>query len=901
MQFIFRGLTLSVLLSCFYLSGCNESKQNTPSPSSPSESNIQISFQAPEDIAEGNAFTVVAQQSGLTGAVGFSWRDDLGSVQPLNAIKIDNRYQATAPSVDKDETIILQVTVQDEQGSSAKQTLALKVTNSDTSQDTAPIVSITPASITINEGTNGTLIGSAQAQNQKSIQRVQWEALASNSLVISIDGASDGNTVNFTAPQVDQDQELQLRFTATDSAGESRSAIANVLVKNVLANQLPQARAGNNQRITPPGKVSLNGCNSSDPDGQIKAFLWQLLDEQSQVLEDVGDTCQIDIDYDPIPATRIDFFRLTVTDNQGASSIDEVQVLVEAGPNTAPRITSAQANPQPARPGESVLLSAIAEDAEGHPIDYRWTQKDGTQVGILFANSSNAEVQLTEPGEYEFVIQVRDAGTPLAQADKKTVKVRVEPAANSREPGLSECIRNPFARGCILSPLNRLLAGETYSACLSNPTAEPCLLAQLARGELALLPAVDSAGSCTPKDGTNYSHFWGSWHNHTAYSDGAAFTRPADVYKQVRARGFDFATTTDHSDNTRLPITLPDTGNCTDGNPLGCLLSDPERLTDNFRKWSATLEQAKAETTPGFTALRGFEWTSDRFGHANVLFSRNVINAKTGPGYLVSMDLFWQWFMYPARFGGGNDGVLVFNHPGREDALHGPLESIGFGDPAYTFNDFRYIPGADYRVVGMEVFGKGDEYDTDGVRGSWLAYALDKGWYLAPFGSEDHHDKDWGAARLPKTVVIARTRSVEDIKEALLARRAYAVAQNFNDVRLEFFAKHSGQKSPMGSRVITTDNKVSLQYSVGTRPGKVNPLSKGVVVELMSSTANNDEQYSPLLSNNGHQGSFEVTTTDSSAWYFLRVRNRDDNRIVAVSAPIWLRQGSTPLGDCPAL
>ncbi len=180
----------------------------------------------------------------LQGAVGFSWRDDLGSVQPLNAIKIDNRYQATAPSVDKDETIILQVTVQDEQGSSAKQTLALKVTNSDTSQDTAPIVSITPASITINEGTNGTLIGSAQAQNQKSIQRVQWEALASNSLVISIDGASDGNTVNFTAPQVDQDQELQLRFTATDSAGESRSAIANVLVKNVLANQLPQARAG---------------------------------------------------------------------------------------------------------------------------------------------------------------------------------------------------------------------------------------------------------------------------------------------------------------------------------------------------------------------------------------------------------------------------------------------------------------------------------------------------------------------------------------------------------------------------------------------------------------------------------------------------------------------------------
>ncbi|MDZ4298063.1 MAG: hypothetical protein U1A04_07035 [Moraxellaceae bacterium] len=897
MLFIFRGLTLSVLLSCFYLSGCNESKQSAPVQGSPSESNIQISFQAPEDITEGSKFVVTAQQSGSSGTIGFSWRDDLGSVHPLNAEITDNRYEAVAPFVDKDENIVLQVTVQDERGTSARQTLALKVTNKDPNKGNLPIVSVTPSSITINEGTSNTLIGDAQAQNQKSIQRVQWQAIATDTLSLSIIGKSDENTVEFTAPQVDQDTVLKMRFTATDSAGESRSITTDVLVRNVLSNQIPQARAGNNQRITPPGSVKLDGCESLDPDGSIASFLWQRLDEQGQVLEDLDDKCLLDISYDPAPITRIDFFRLTVTDNQGASSHDEVQVLVEAGPNTAPRIISASANPQPARPGESVLLSATAEDTEGHPIDYRWTQKDGAQTGILFANTANAEVQLTEAGEYEFIIQVRDAGTLPAQADKRVVKVRVEPAANSREPGLSECIRNPFARGCILSPLNRLLAGDTYTTCFSNPTAEPCLLAQLAKGSLN---AVDSAGGCTPKDGANYSHFWGSWHNHTAYSDGAPFTRPADVFRQVKERGFDFATTTDHSDNARLPIALPDSS-CIEGNPLGCLLSDPERITDNFRKWSATLEQAKAATTPGVTALRGFEWTSDRFGHANVLFSRNLVNAKTGPGYLISMDLFWQWFMYPARFGGGNDGVLVFNHPGREDALHGPLESIGFGDPAYTFNDFRYIPGADYRVIGVEVFGKGDEYDTDGVRGSWMGYALDKGWYLAPFGSEDHHDKDWGAARLPKTVAIARTRSAEDIKEALLARRVYAVAQNFNDVRLEFFADHSGQQSPMGSRLVTANNKVNLRYAVGTRPGKTNPLSKGVVVELMSSTAKNDEQYSPLLSANGNQGNFEVNVTDKNEWYFLRIRNRDDNRIVAVSAPIWIRHGSTPLGDCPAL
>ena len=45
---------------------------------------------------------------------------------------------------------------------------------------------------------------------------------------------------------------------------------------------------------------------------------------------------------------------------------------------------------------------------------------------------------------------------------------------------------------------------------------------------------------------------------------------------------------------SRLPIALPDFDNCTNGNPLGCLLSDPERLTDNLRKWQATQDQVLA-------------------------------------------------------------------------------------------------------------------------------------------------------------------------------------------------------------------------------------------------------------------------------------------------------------------
>lgn len=769
-----------------------------------------------------------------------------------------------------------------------------------------PVIEL-PVLYTADEGSDLVLVASARASADRNIQRVRWERLPPlNPPLPRVDGEDD-NRLELTLPQVASDTDLRFRFTATDSAGLSQSADTTVRVRDVIGNQPPVVRIAPVAPVRPPQTVVLDGCDSSDSDGDIVSFRWLRLDTDGTVVDEPGDSCQINVTFEQAPASDTEVrFRLVVTDDQSAMAQADIniQLLADAASNTAPRLTQASASPQPARPGESVLLSAQARDDEGHPLQFRWRQIDGPQVSILFEDTANAEVQVLEAGHYRFEVSVRDDGTAPAQADKRQVDLRVEPAADSREPGLSTCIRNPFARGCPLSPLSRLFAGDSYSACLANPTADPCLLAQLTQRGLGLFPPIDSAGDCTPDNGVDYPHFWGSWHNHTAYSDGAAFTRPADVFAQVKARGFDFATTTDHSDNARLPIALPDTGRCLDGNPLGCLLSDPENLPDNLRKWQATLEQARAATTPQFTALRGFEWTSDRFGHANVLLSRHLVNAKTGPGYLVSMDLFWQWFMYPARLGGGNDGLLVFNHPGREDAIHGPLTRVGLGDPAYAFNDFRYIPGADYRVVGVEVFGKGSEYDSEGVGGSWLAHALDKGWYLAPFGSEDHHDTDWGARSLPKTVIIARTRSLEDLKEGLLARRVYAVAQNANDLRLDFQFNDGLNRHAMGARVVTPVDNGLLTYHVSERSLNAPQGLRGQpIVELMARSADKDERghYQPLQTQTGHQGQFMIETMPEQQWYFLRIRDSHDNRIKAVSAPIWVSQGNTPLPTCQPL
>src|SRR5262249_21085511 len=151
-----------------------------------------------------------------------------------------------------------------------------------------------------------------------------------------------------------------------------------------------------------------------------------------------------------------------------------------------------------------------------------------------------------------------------------------------------------------------------------------------------------------------------------------------------------------------------------------CAVADQVNPADSFRKWDATAEQAKQvmDEHPGFSAFRGFEWSSNRFGHISVYYSTNWTGAYQDGGF-VDMDTFWSWFTRPASLGGGSDGLGVFNHPG--------AKSID-GVPGLNWNDFEYVPAADERMVGIETFNDKQEYGAAGgpyPEGSY-AHALDK-------------------------------------------------------------------------------------------------------------------------------------------------------------------------------
>jgi hypothetical protein len=353
----------------------------------------------------------------------------------------------------------------------------------------------------------------------------------------------------------------------------------------------------------------------------------------------------------------------------------------------------------------------------------------------------------------------------------------------------------------------------------------------------------------------------GSMHAHSAYSDGWPGSRPYDFYMSGRAHGLDFFGGSDHSDSLGLPNSFSDY--CVNPsnelfNPTqpGCLLADAVNPADSFRKWDATLEQVVATTTPRFTPFRGFEWTSDRYGHINVYFSKQWENAKSDGGY-VTMDTFYDWLTH-------SDGIATFNHPGDK--------RLSTSDPAFNWNDFAYVPAADAQMVGIETYNSASDFAAPGAHGGppegWYAHALDKGWHVGAIGAEDlghHYGDDWGGPGQAKTVILAPSRSAADLEAALKARRFYAVAGP------AYRLQYTVDGNAMGSR---------LERRPGATLRFVAQATDGARLDLVTTRGQ------VVASGTGGRLDVRRRWSASEPWYFVRASQGGRN--VAYSSPVWI-------------
>ena len=212
------------------------------------------------------------------------------------------------------------------------------------------------------------------------------------------------------------------RLTVTDNEGAIGYDEVSITVEPI-PNQAPNADAGPNQAITlPTNQLSISGV-ASDSDGHIGSYQWEqesgpnsanLRNDNLATMEISG---LIEGSYS---------FRLTVTDDKGATDHDVVSVLVRPAPQQAPN-ANAGPNQTLTLPIDKITLHGSGHDTDGTIDFYQWAQQSGPNTAII-TNNDKASVRVSGliEGTYSFGLTVTD-NSGLSDVDEVTIEVKNAP------------------------------------------------------------------------------------------------------------------------------------------------------------------------------------------------------------------------------------------------------------------------------------------------------------------------------------------------------------------------------------------------------------------------------------------------------------------------------------------
>jgi PKD domain/Secretion system C-terminal sorting domain len=224
----------------------------------------------------------------------------------------------------------------------------------------------------------------------------------------------------------------KFELRVTDNNGATDTDTMQITV-NAAANIAPIANAGADQTITlPTNSVILSG-NGTDPDGTITAYSW------TKISGPVAGTItnpNVAATFVTGMAAGIYKFELRVTDNNGATDTDTMQVTVNAAAGNIAPTANAGADQVITLPTNTVILSGSGTDADGTITAYAWTKVSGPAAGTI-TNSASAATAVTGmvAGVYRFELRVTDnngaTGTDTIQVTVNAAAGNIAPVANA--------------------------------------------------------------------------------------------------------------------------------------------------------------------------------------------------------------------------------------------------------------------------------------------------------------------------------------------------------------------------------------------------------------------------------------------------------------------------------------
>jgi pimeloyl-ACP methyl ester carboxylesterase len=217
------------------------------------------------------------------------------------------------------------------------------------------------------------------------------------------------------------------RLTVTDNLGAWNANDVTLVVSGsstTTTNVAPAANAGSDKTITlPTNTLSLTG-SGTDSDGRIASYQWTKVSGSTATLTNAATSI---LSLSALVSGSY-VFRLTVTDDKGATASDDVKVTVNTTTTTTPTTTSkapvasAGADRTIKLPVTNVVLNGSATTATGTTITaYKWEQVAGTLVTMQNATTANLTISgITTTGTRTFKLTAKNS---LNYTDYSLVKI----------------------------------------------------------------------------------------------------------------------------------------------------------------------------------------------------------------------------------------------------------------------------------------------------------------------------------------------------------------------------------------------------------------------------------------------------------------------------------------------
>jgi hypothetical protein len=307
----------------------------------------------------------------------------------------------------------------------------LKVTDNNGNSDTDYVkVNVTNALPAANAGTdqeltvpaNSIVLTGTGTDSDGTIESYQWSQISGGTASLS----------NATSPKLTVSSLLEgsysFRLKVTDNQGASDTDDVVVTVKPPAQ---PVVNAGADKLVKLPTNSATLMGSATDPDGTIVSYQWSRI---------AGASCTMN--YATTATLKAGSlvsgsytFRLTVKDNLGNSSSDDVVVTVDAPP-----VVNAGADKTITLPLSSpVVLTSTASDPDGTVVKYQWSKYSGPNVTISNTTTPSLTITNVYEGTYVFKLAVTD-NLGVTGYDYLTLTVRAATSTTSARSSTTEAV-----------------------------------------------------------------------------------------------------------------------------------------------------------------------------------------------------------------------------------------------------------------------------------------------------------------------------------------------------------------------------------------------------------------------------------------------------------------------------